>query len=88
MTVSNRMVIISIAIVLLEIFQPISAIDDKIFIDELNRLSEKHGYSQRITDNRNDQYTIKFTFNRINHPKVDILPRDDKTGLIFYGRGT
>ena len=80
------MVIAFIAIVLVGIFQPIFAIDDKTFIDDLEKLSEKHGYSQRIKDNGNDQYTIQFTFNRINSPNIDV-GRDEKISYLYYGRG-
>ena len=88
MKVSNRMVIISSAIVLLGNFQPISAIDDQRFIDDLEEVSKKHGYSPSIKKQGNDQYTIEFTFNRINSPNVDRIRKgNDRSGTIFYGRG-
>jgi len=87
MKVSNRIVIISIAIVLLGNFQPISAIDDQRFIDDLEEVSKKHGYSPTIKKQGNDQYTIEFTFNRINSPNVDRIRKgNDRSGTIFYGR--
>ena len=78
MTVRNRMVTIFIAIVILEVYQPISAQDDHDFINELMEVSRKHGYSQAIEDKGNDEYTIKFTFNRINTHNIFMDSEGDK----------
>ena len=86
MTVRNRMVTISIAIVLLGIFQPISARYDQRFINELKEVSKKNGYLQSIEEHGNDQYTIKFTFNRMNN--IHMESEGDKRSIpLIYGRG-